>query len=136
MAVDKFPGSSEPLVALTFDDGPSEWTDPILDHLARHEGRATFFVLGNAIVGEDRIRTLQRLVDEGHEIGNHTFSHAGDLAQRTDAEIEAELQRTTALVEEVASTFRIPISRVRCSVVNITNPNNPRQEMKMARKAK
>jgi peptidoglycan/xylan/chitin deacetylase (PgdA/CDA1 family) len=115
VATDPLRDITAPLVALTFDDGPSEWTDPILDHLARHSGHATFFVLGNAINGDDRKRILLRLVAEGHEIGNHTYGHRGDLAGLGDTEIHEELNRTTALIEEVAgvtpSHWRTPFLR-------------------------
>ena len=104
-----------PLVALTFDDGPASWTGPILDHLARHGGHATFFVLGSEIDGAERRRTVVRLAEEGHEIGNHTFSHPADLAELEDATILDELGRTTALVQEVAGVtpvhWRTPFLR-------------------------
>ena len=104
-----------PLVALTFDDGPSEWTDAILDHLARHGAHATFFVLGCAIDGAKRQRTLRRLVEEGHEIGNHTYSHPGDLGELTDAQILDELNRTTAVIQVVVAVtplhWRAPFLR-------------------------
>jgi peptidoglycan/xylan/chitin deacetylase (PgdA/CDA1 family) len=109
-------GRTESLVALTFDDGPSGWTGPILDLLARHGGHATFFVLGNEIDGDDRRSALVRLVDEGHEVGNHTFSHPGDLASLDEAVILDELGRTTALVQELAgitpTLWRTPFLRV------------------------
>ena len=60
-------------VALTFDDGPDELTRRVLDLLARHGARATFFVLGWK-VGIDE-ETVRRAVREGHEIGNHTWNH-------------------------------------------------------------
>jgi peptidoglycan/xylan/chitin deacetylase (PgdA/CDA1 family) len=49
---------AEPLIALTFDDGPSEWTEPILDLLADHDAYATFFVVGSAVEGREA--TLER----------------------------------------------------------------------------
>jgi peptidoglycan-N-acetylglucosamine deacetylase len=64
---------AEPLIALTFDDGPSEWTEPILDLLADHDAYATFFVVGSAVKGREA--TLERARSDGHEIGSHTFSH-------------------------------------------------------------
>jgi peptidoglycan/xylan/chitin deacetylase (PgdA/CDA1 family) len=104
-----------PLVALTFDDGPSEWTEPILDHFARHGGHGTFFVLGNEIERDDRQRTVLRLVEEGHEIGNHTYSHPGDLAALSDAGILDELSSTTALIDGIAGVtpvhWRTPFLR-------------------------
>src|SRR5262249_28346670 len=58
---------------LTFDDGPSDWTEAILDCLGRHGVHCTFFVLGSAI--EQHAYIAQRAVAEGHELGNHTYSH-------------------------------------------------------------
>jgi len=108
-------GIAEPLVALTYDDGPSEWTVPILEHLAEHHGRATFFVLGNAIDGEERRATLRRTVAEGHEIGNHTFSHPGDLATLDEAVIREEIGRAQSSIRDVAGVepvyWRIPFLR-------------------------
>jgi cellulose synthase/poly-beta-1,6-N-acetylglucosamine synthase-like glycosyltransferase/peptidoglycan/xylan/chitin deacetylase (PgdA/CDA1 family) len=62
------------VIALTFDDGPDPmWTPQILDVLARHQVGATFFVVGSQVARHPDI--ARRLVDEGHEIGDHTFSH-------------------------------------------------------------
>ncbi|MFL6157573.1 MAG: polysaccharide deacetylase family protein, partial [Marmoricola sp.] len=60
-------------VALTFDDGPSKWTAQILDVLARHHVKATFFVVGSHIA--DRPDLVRRMYAEGHEVGIHTFTH-------------------------------------------------------------
>jgi len=83
-------------IALTFDDGPSEWTLALLDVLAEHGARATFFVLGAAIEGREQI--LRRAVAEGHELGNHAYSHE-DPATLADEALRDELQRTSALLE-------------------------------------
>ncbi len=76
-----FPGvlwevpTSERLVALTFDDGPHPATTPqLLDLLARHGARATFFAIGRQVEGNEGI--LERVVAEGHELGNHTMTSA------------------------------------------------------------
>jgi peptidoglycan-N-acetylglucosamine deacetylase len=115
VAIDHRHGIAEPLVALTYDDGPSEWTDAILDHFAAHDGRATFFVLGNEIVGDERRRTLRRIVAEGHEVGNHTFTHPGDLAMLDEALIRDEIGRAQAAIHEVAGVepvhWRTPFLR-------------------------
>lgn len=95
-------GITEPLVALTFDDRPSVWSEPILDRLAEHDGRATFFVLGNVIENDAAHRTLRRMVSQGSEIGNHTYSHR-DLQRLCDPDISKELGRTSALIEEITS---------------------------------
>ena len=66
------------VVALSFDDGPSKFTRPILDDLRRHDVHATFFVVGNRIA-EDQAALRAELAD-GNEIGNHTFNHSNMLA--------------------------------------------------------
>ena len=64
----------KPMVALTFDDGPSpKYTERILDALKEYNASATFFVLGSN--AENAPKLLQRMVLEGNEIGNHTYSH-------------------------------------------------------------
>ena len=63
----------QPTVYLTFDDGPSKVTGDILDYLAEEEVPATFFVIG---IDTDRGKTLlRRMVQEGHAVGLHTYSH-------------------------------------------------------------
>lgn len=71
---DVYRGSGEKVVALTFDDGPDETkTDAILDVLARHGVKATFFMIGkNTELYPD---VASRVISEGHEVGNHTYSH-------------------------------------------------------------
>lgn len=65
-----FVDTHEPVIALTIDDGPhGETTEAILQALERHGARATFFVLSDAIPGNEAI--LQRLIAQGHELGNH-----------------------------------------------------------------
>src|SRR5262245_24881305 len=93
-------GIEAPVVALTFDDGPSQWTEPIADALERHHGRATFFALDDAIEAEQRRATLRRLVATGHEVGNHTWSHP-DLRTLADDEIRDELSPADTRLEEV-----------------------------------
>src|SRR6266550_1192200 len=63
-----------PFIAMTFDDGPSEKLTPkLLDSLAARHIKATFFVIGQNV--EEHPETLARAAREGHEIGNHTWSH-------------------------------------------------------------
>src|SRR5581483_374067 len=84
------------VVALSFDDGPGDQTEAILDLLRGHGVRATFFLVGKAI--ERRRELVHRLVAEGHELGNHTFSHR-KLGGLTSAESERELRLTSELIE-------------------------------------
>jgi peptidoglycan/xylan/chitin deacetylase (PgdA/CDA1 family) len=58
---------------LTFDDGPSGYTQPILDALARHGAKATFFMLGRQANGKQDL--LWAMYDAGHGIANHTYNH-------------------------------------------------------------
>ena len=66
--------NSEMKIALTFDDGPHKcYTPEILDILDQYGVKATFFVIGSNC--EDNLAIVQREIDSGHEIGNHTYSH-------------------------------------------------------------
>ncbi len=63
----------KPMVCLTFDDGPSEYTPLLLDLLAEYGGHASFCVLGNRV--EDYASTIKRIAAEGSEIVSHTYGH-------------------------------------------------------------
>jgi len=80
--------TAEPVVGLSFDDGPSEWTEKVLDLLAASGARATFFVLGGQVAGREQ--TLRRALAEGHELGVHTWTHP-HLTSCTDGQIRDEL---------------------------------------------
>lgn len=67
------PSIHKPRIALTFDDGPGEYTDALLDCLEENNAHATFFMLGQNVVEWES--TVQRMVDIGCEIGNHTWDH-------------------------------------------------------------
>lgn len=84
------------LVALSFDDGPSLWTEQILDLLGASGARATFFVCGVAIEGREE--TLRRCVAEGHEVANHTHTHP-ELRAFERAAIRAELDAAITAIE-------------------------------------
>ncbi len=63
----------EKAIALTFDDGPSGYTEKLLDGLSEYDAKVTFFVIGSK--AEKNPETVQRAFDEGHLIGNHTYTH-------------------------------------------------------------
>jgi len=87
-------------VTLTFDNGPEpDVTPAVLDVLARVSVAATFFVLGRKLA-DPRCRALaERAADEGHWIGNHTYTHETPLGQIRSADApEAEIGRTQALI--------------------------------------
>ena len=89
---------NKPMLALTFDDGPSAHTDRLLDIFKQNGGKGTFFVLGNLIDG--RKNTLLRISDEGHEIGNHSWDHR-KMTNLTEQEITDEIMMTRAKIYEV-----------------------------------
>ena len=64
---------TKPMIALTFDDGPSEETIRILDVLAEYNGRATFCIMGNRVETYGHI--IKRAIAEGNEIASHTWNH-------------------------------------------------------------
>ena len=102
--------SGQKKIALTFDDGPSaKYTGEILDILQQYKVKATFFVIGaNAKQHPD---LLQRIVDEGHEVGNHTYSHP-HLQKISEAELAKELCKADALLQKLCglspTLFRPP----------------------------
>ena len=79
------------LIALTFDDGPSDVTGDILDVLKSYDAHATFFALGNRM--KTYKVTLQRIVDEGHEVASHTYSHK-DLSTLDEKSILNQINTT------------------------------------------
>jgi cellulose synthase/poly-beta-1,6-N-acetylglucosamine synthase-like glycosyltransferase/peptidoglycan/xylan/chitin deacetylase (PgdA/CDA1 family)/spore germination protein YaaH len=84
-------------VVLTFDDGPSPmWTPAILDVLKEHQVPAVFFITG--ALGEEHPELLRRIVDEGHELGSHTFTHP-NLNRISSAQLDLELSATQRLLE-------------------------------------
>ncbi|MCX6966390.1 MAG: polysaccharide deacetylase family protein [Verrucomicrobia bacterium] len=89
-----------PYIALTFDDGPAKTTTPrLLDMLARRGIKVTFFVLGEN--AQENPEILKREVAEGHEIGNHSWSHP-NLAKMSDEAVRSQLQRTQDTVFQIA----------------------------------
>ena len=97
-------------LALTFDDGPNPaWTPRLLETLAAHEIRATFFLLGSRAQAEPEL--VRRIAAAGHLIGNHSWSHP-NLALTARSRIREELARTCLAVEEITGApvkfFRPP----------------------------
>jgi peptidoglycan-N-acetylglucosamine deacetylase len=92
-------GDVSGLVALTFDDGPDPtWTPRILDILKQENVQASFFIIGQN--GQSNPDLVRRIVDEGHDIGNHTFTHP-NLGEIPGRVTEMELNATQRLIEAV-----------------------------------
>lgn len=87
-------------MAITFDDGPDpEWTPAILDILKARGVKATFFVIGSE--AEHHPDLIRRITAEGHEIGNHSFTHP-NLAIKPASLVRLELNATERLIESLA----------------------------------
>ncbi|GIH26988.1 hypothetical protein Aph01nite_52980 [Acrocarpospora phusangensis] len=83
-------------VALTFDDGPGDETGEVLDTLAEHGAKATFYVVGR-MVNDKSAALLQRMVVEGHELGNHSWDHPS-LPSLSPGALKDQLVRTQEAV--------------------------------------
>ena len=97
--------------ALTFDDGPDpEFTPRVLEILARTGQRATFFVIGERAARHPEL--MQRLVAEGHEVGNHSATHPWHLSLWPGRRVAAELNQASDLIERACGVrprlFRPP----------------------------
>jgi peptidoglycan/xylan/chitin deacetylase (PgdA/CDA1 family) len=102
--------TDQPVVALTFDDGPC-WLTPKFLELFKKEGvKATFFELGKSIKKNPEL--AKRIVKEGHEIGSHTMSHPHLAKLKTDAEIRKEITGNQAVIKNAVGVepkvFRAP----------------------------
>jgi peptidoglycan-N-acetylglucosamine deacetylase len=108
-------------VALTFDDGPNDAATPLLlEVLARHDVRATFFAMGD--FGRKRPEIVRAVVAAGHLLGNHTMSHP-KLSMESAARVRQELADCNAVLEDIAGVavryFRPPFGARRPVVLRI-----------------
>ena len=103
----------QPLVALSFDDGPApDHTPQVLDILARYDAHATFFLIGNRVVAHPA--TVERIRAGGHEVANHHYTLRSTL-RMTDAEFLDGLRDTESALKLAGPTklFRPPGGRIR-----------------------
>lgn len=105
------------VVYLTFDDGPHPpETERVLDVLRERGARATFFLIGSKVSGNEAV--LRRMLEEGHALGLHTYSHAGTFPLLSFDKMLADVNEGKCAVESVAgkkiSLFRPPFG--------VTNP--------------
>lgn len=109
------------VVGLSFDDGPSYWTNSILRTLAAFEAQATFFAIGELIAAKPA--TAKRLVEAGHEFGNHSHTHAAPLTEVSDDVLEEEIAVANDEIEHVMRTpprlFRPPWLAVDARVLEV-----------------
>ncbi|MGZ4117833.1 MAG: polysaccharide deacetylase family protein [Bacteroidia bacterium] len=110
--------TSEKEIAITFDDGPNaEYTPKVLSILAEHDAKATFFIIGKNIQGNENI--VKQIDSAGHLIGNHTFSHSFFIDFKSKNGFIYELDATSDSIFEITGKrmrlFRPPYG--------VTTPN-------------
>lgn len=96
-------GGEQPRVALTFDDGPnSAFTELLLDGLKERGVKATFFLLGQNLEGNEAI--VRRMQEEGHLIGNHTYHHVR-ISRISEAEALEEIESTSNAIYQLTGVY-------------------------------
>lgn len=89
--------TEERIIALTFDDGPTENVPNLLSLLDQYDAKATFFLIGKEIENNEKI--TENIVDAGHQIGNHTYSHER-MIFKSPSTIKVEVEKTDALIRQ------------------------------------
>ncbi len=93
----------EKLVALTFDDGPNAlYTPLLLDGLKERNVKATFFLMGKSV--EEQPELVQRMYEEGHLIGNHTYDHV-NLKNMTECAACEQVRKTNEAIESITGYY-------------------------------
>lgn len=114
------------MICLTFDDGPTEKTPEVLDILAEYDVKATFFVLGVQLEKENYGEVIPRMIEEGHQIGSHSYSHI-DMLNADDQTIIDEFNRTDSLLAAYGTyptIVRFPYGDYTPEKVALTNRSN------------
>lgn len=91
-----------PKLALTFDDGPSVYTEGLLEGLKERGVKASFFLLGKNIQGKEEV--VKEMYQEGHLIGNHTYNHV-QLTKLPQKEAKAEIEKTSNLIYTITGQY-------------------------------
>jgi peptidoglycan/xylan/chitin deacetylase (PgdA/CDA1 family) len=118
----KMPEEEQPTVYLTFDDGPHETATPfVLDCLKTHDAKASFFCIGKNVLEQPAL--FQRIVDEGHTIGNHTHNHFNGWKTSNEQYFKNILKAAQVIPSNI---FRPPYGRIKLSqarkLMNRTQP--------------
>lgn len=109
--------TSEKILALTFDDGPDEIMTPkVLDVLKQYNIKSTFFLVGEKVLQHPQI--VERIITEGHIVGNHTYSHKATFPLSSAKIVEEDVQKCNSIIAEIYNKqpklFRPPFG--------VTNP--------------
>ncbi len=114
--------AEEKVAYLTFDDGPSVLTEEVLEILEKENIKATFFLIGSQITEEEE-ELLRKMVEKGHLLGVHTYSHkSNEIYSSADAYVE-DVKKTAERIYEVTgekpTIYRFPWGSVNCYVSGI-----------------
>ncbi len=90
--------TNQKLVAITFDDGPTEWTTEFLMLLEKYRAKATFFCIGNQINQFPEI--FEQIIQNQHEVGNHTQSHLHQTGFLSYQELKNEILKNDEIIEK------------------------------------
>ena len=105
-------------IFLTFDDGPTPLiTNHTLDILKKHNIKATFFCLGKQV--EKNPEIFKKIIDEGHAVGNHSYSHLKGWTTKNEQYLE-DVRKGEAIIK--SNLFRPPYGKIKRSQVNLLNP--------------
>lgn len=91
-------GTGQNQIALTFDDGPHPATLQVLELLEKHKAKATFFCIGKQI--EKYPDIFQKIIEKGHTVGNHSYSHSNYFGFFPSKKVKEELNKTDALIKK------------------------------------
>ncbi len=107
---------NEKIISISFDDGPHLMTNKVLDVLLKYNVKATFFCIGNQIEKDPEI--LKRIINEGHLVGNHSYSHSNFFGIFSTHKVIEELEKTRKIILDISGKntlyFRPPFG--------VTNP--------------
>lgn len=90
--------TNKKVVAITFDDGPSSYTKEVLDLLEKYNAKASFFCVGKNVAQEPEL--LKLIIEKGHLVGNHTYSHSKDIGFSWTKTVKAEIEKTDEVIEK------------------------------------
>lgn len=105
-------------IALTFDDGPNPATTPIvLDTLKKHGAKATFFILGGKVAGNEKL--IRRILDEGHHIANHSYNHP-NFHNLSVVDAKNQIYQTDKLLKQFTTPkyMRFPFGNSTCDAID------------------
>lgn len=118
--------ASKNQMAITFDDGPNpEFTPQVLALLKQFDAKATFFCIGKHI--ETYPELFKQILDEGHTVGNHTYSHSNAFGFFRTQKVQEELEKSNTIIKQFSGlsaklyrpAFGVTNPNIRCAVQNL-----------------